>query len=221
MSDDPARDYLPLPFDEFGSRVVIRMMQSLDHLLGLGLEIDSSIPKVILPFGSQPVVPKVFIIPIIETIDVGLSIGQDVSFDVMLRFVSRIYDDVPTVSSMNMSCFEYFPMCYDYSKTLSCYSSHGAKPVDEDFETIDYGTKVWHQELQISTSLSIDERVDLIHLLRVYLDVFAWSYGDMPGLDPSIVQHHLPILPYAKSVKQKLRRLPSCWSLQVKEEIQK
>ena len=37
MSDDPARDYLPLPFDEFGSRVVIRMMQSLDHLLGLGL----------------------------------------------------------------------------------------------------------------------------------------------------------------------------------------
>ena len=91
------------------------------------VEIDSSIPKVILPFGSQPVVPKVFIIPIIETIDVGLSIGQDVSFDVMLRFVSRIYDDVPTVSSMNMSCFEYFPMCYDcvydYSLSLSQHPS--------------------------------------------------------------------------------------------------
>nr|CAN73642.1 hypothetical protein VITISV_007331 [Vitis vinifera] len=43
----------------------------------------------------------------------------------------------------------------------------------------------------------------------------------MPGLDPSIVQHHLPTLPHAKPVKQKLRRLHPRWSLQVKEEIQK
>ena len=76
-------------------------------------EIDPSIPKVILPFGAQPVVPKVFTVPIVETVDVGLFIGQDVSFDVMSRFVSRIYDDVPTVSSMDMSYFEYFPVCYD------------------------------------------------------------------------------------------------------------
>ena len=53
------------------------------------------------------------------------------------------------------------------------------------------------------------------------MDVFAWSYEDMPGLDPTIVQHHLPILPYARPVKQKLRRLHPRWSLQVKEEIQK
>ena len=43
----------------------------------------------------------------------------------------------------------------------------------------------------------------------------------MPSLDPSIVPHHLPILPYARPVKQKLRRLYPRWSLQVKEEIQK
>ncbi|RVW68371.1 hypothetical protein CK203_061693 [Vitis vinifera] len=41
------------------------------------------------------------------------------------------------------------------------------------------------------------------------------------GLDPTIVQHHLPILPHARPVKQKLRRLHPRWSLQVKEEIQK
>ena len=58
-------------------------------------------------------------------------------------------------------------------------------------------------------------------MLRSYLDVFAWSYEDMPGLDPTIVQHHLPILPHARRVKQKLRRLHPRWSLQVKEEIQK
>ena len=61
----------------------------------------------------------------------------------------------------------------------------------------------------------------MIDLLRSYLDVFAWSYEDMPGLDPSIVQHRLSILPRARPIKQKLRRLHPRWSLQEKEEIQK
>ena len=61
----------------------------------------------------------------------------------------------------------------------------------------------------------------MVGLLRSCLDVFAWLYEDMPGLDPTIVQYHLPILPHARPVKQKLRRLHPRWSLQVKEEIQK
>ncbi|RVW20840.1 Transposon Ty3-G Gag-Pol polyprotein [Vitis vinifera] len=90
-----------------------------------------------------------------------------------------------------------------------------------DVETVDFGTEDQPRELKIGSPLSTDERDRLIHLLRSYLDVFAWSYEDMPGLDPSIVQHHLPTLPHARPVKQKLRRLHPRWSLQVKEEIQK
>ena len=75
--------------------------------------------------------------------------------------------------------------------------------------------------MRIGTTLSADERDSLLRLLISYLDVFAWSYEDMPGLDPSIVQHHLPLVPHARPVKQKLRRLHPQWSLQVKEEIQK
>ena len=55
--------------------------------------------------------------------------------------------------------------------------------------------------------LSTDERDGLARLLKLYLDVFAWSYEDMSGIDPSIVHHCLPLLPHAKLVKQKLRRL--------------
>ena len=69
--------------------------------------------------------------------------------------------------------------------------------------------------------LSTDERDSLIQLLISYLDVFAWSYEDMSGLDPSIVQYHLPLLLHVKPIKQKLRLLYPCWSLQVKEKIQK
>src|SRR5450432_3937423 len=54
-----------------------------------------------------------------------------------------------------------------------------------------------------------------------YKDVFAWSYEDMPGLNTSIVQHHLPTNPMQPPVKQKLRRIKPQCSLQVKEEIMK
>ena len=86
---------------------------------------------------------------------------------------------------------------------------------------IDFGTPDQPRELRIGYSLSLDERSRLINLLRSYLDVFAWSYEDMSGLDPTIVKHHLPILPHARLIKQILRRLHPRWSLQVKEKIQK
>ena len=86
---------------------------------------------------------------------------------------------------------------------------------------IDFGTPNQPREIRIGSSLSLDKRSRLIDLLRSYLDVFSWSYEDMRGLDSSIVQHHMPILPHSRSVKQKFRRLHPRWSWQVKEEIQK
>ena len=94
-------------------------------------------------------------------------------------------------------------------------------PATGDVETVYFGIEDQPRELKIGLPLFTDERNKFIHLLRSYLDVLAWSYEDMLGLDSSIVQHHLPILPHVSSVKQKLRRLHPCWSLQVKEEIQK
>ncbi|RVW71446.1 hypothetical protein CK203_057567 [Vitis vinifera] len=61
------------------------------------------------------------------------------------------------------------------------------------------------RELRIGSDLSADKRDSLVQLLRSYLDVFAWFYEDMSGLDPSIIHHRLPLLPHARSVKQKLR----------------
>ncbi|RVW77165.1 Retrovirus-related Pol polyprotein from transposon 17.6 [Vitis vinifera] len=71
-------------------------------------------------------------------------------------------------------------------------------PATRDVENVDFGIEDQPRELKIGSPLSTNERDRLIHLLRSYLDVFAWSYEDMLGLDPSIVQHHLPILPHAK-----------------------
>ncbi|RVW77843.1 Retrovirus-related Pol polyprotein from transposon 17.6 [Vitis vinifera] len=143
-------------------------------------------------------------------------VDPPLSFDVLSGFVSRS-DDI-----------------FDIDDEIAHPSSdrdsfdHDSGPIDErvspavgDVETVDFGTEDQPRELKIGSPLSTDERDRLIHLLMSYLDVFAWSYEDMPGLDPSIVQHHLPTLPHARPVKQKLRRLHPRWSLQVKEEIQK
>ncbi|RVW67758.1 hypothetical protein CK203_065011 [Vitis vinifera] len=138
-------------------------------------------------------------------------VDPPLSFDVLSRFVFRS-DDVSIASFMDLNDEIAQP---DSDKD---YFGHNSDPIDErvspatgDVETIDFDTEDQPRELEIGSPLSTDERYRLIHLLRSYLDVFAWSYEDMHGLDPSIVQHHLPILPHARPLKQKLRRLHPQW----------
>ena len=70
-----------------------------------------------------------------------------------------------------------------------------------DAEIVDFAIIDQPKELMVGLDLSTNERDNLIQLPRSYLDVFAWSYEDMLGLDPSIVQHHLPLLPHVRQVK--------------------
>ena len=44
---------------------------------------------------------------------------------------------------------------------------------------------------------------------------------DMPDIDPEIAQHDIPTRPDYKTVKQKLRKLLTEWSLKVKGEVVK
>ena len=175
------------------------------------------------------------------------SMDPPLSFDTMFRFVTR-FDDISDCNN-DMSIFEYllvsqhFPLIVPPApiahicdvddvgdkddplggklESNSNIEDRKVTPVFGNIELIDFGVPDQPREIRIGSSLSHDERSGLIDLLRSYLDVFAWSYEDIPGLDPTIVQHHLPILPHARPVKQKLRRLHPRWSLQVKEEIQK
>ncbi|PKI33213.1 hypothetical protein CRG98_046396 [Punica granatum] len=64
------------------------------------------------------------------------------------------------------------------------------------------------------------QRAWMIDFLTEYQEIFAWSYADMPGLDPSIVKHFLPLdtekfLPK----RQHLRRQRADLLLHIKEEV--
>ena len=185
-----------------------------------------------------------------DTVSVkGASDSMDLplSFDTMSGFVTR-FDDFFDGNN-DMSIFEYLLVSQHFpliappvpiahvcdvddvgdiddplggkSESNSDTEDRKVTPVSGSTELIDFGVPDQPREIRIDSSLSPDERSGLINLLKSYLDVFAWSYEDIPGLDPTIVQHHLPILPHARPVKQKLRRLNPRWSLQVKEDIQK
>ena len=95
------------------------------------------------------------------------------------------------------------------------------KPLMDEITTVNVGTEKDPRLVQIGSTLSSEERERLVALLKDFKDVFAWSYEDMPGIDPEIVQHRIPLDPEARPVKQKLRRIRPDWALKIKEEVTK
>lgn len=74
---------------------------------------------------------------------------------------------------------------------------------------------------KISASLTPQEKQEYIEFLRRNITIFAWSYQDMPGLEPSLVEHRLILKEGVKPVKQKLRKLPPDIQQKVKDEVTK
>ena len=51
---------------------------------------------------------------------------------------------------------------------------------------VNLGSEEDKKEVKVGTTMSAVMRERLVKLLRDFKDVFAWSYQDMPGLDPEI-----------------------------------
>ncbi|PKI75824.1 hypothetical protein CRG98_003739 [Punica granatum] len=92
----------------------------------------------------------------------------------------------------------------------------------EPTEEINIGTTEEHRTLKIGTGLEPAQRARMIDFLTEYQEVFAWSYADMPGLDPSIIKHFLPLDTERFPPKcQHLRRQRAELLLRIKEEVVK
>jgi len=95
------------------------------------------------------------------------------------------------------------------------------KPHQEEMEIVNLGVGEEKKEVKVGMGMTTPIRDTLVALLRDYQDIFAWLYQDMPGLNPDIVQHRLPLNPSCSPVKQKLRRMKPEMSLKIKEEVKK
>lgn len=95
------------------------------------------------------------------------------------------------------------------------------QPHQESLETVNLGTEDCKKEIRIGANLHAKVKKRLIELLHEYVNVFAWSYQDIPGLDTNIVMHCLPLKQDCPPVKQKLRRTRPDMAIKIKEEVQK
>jgi len=66
------------------------------------------------------------------------------------------------------------------------------------------------QEIEIYTAL-----------FKEYEGIFAWSYEEMPGIDPWIVEHEIKTYPNVKPIRQKLRAANPRKAPTIKAEIEK
>ena len=80
------------------------------------------------------------------------------------------------------------------------------QPHEEPVETMNLGTETDKKEVKIGANLELSVKQRLIQMLYNYVEIFSWSYKDMPGLDTDIVVHHLPTKEECPPVKQKALR---------------
>ena len=74
----------------------------------------------------------------------------------------------------------------------------------EPVEVINLGTEANKKEVKIGANLEDNVKRRLAQMLNDYVEVFSWSYEDMPGLDTDIVVHRLPTKEDCPPVKQKV-----------------
>lgn len=77
-------------------------------------------------------------------------------------------------------------------------------------EHIHIGVTCTPEEVQLYTAL-----------FREFRDIFAWSYEEMPSIDPSVVVHEIPTYPGAKPVRQRLRPVHPRKAAAIKAEFEK
>ncbi|XP_055824288.1 uncharacterized protein LOC129892753 [Solanum dulcamara] len=95
------------------------------------------------------------------------------------------------------------------------------KPNQEKTEAVNLGNDECIKETRISVHLAKAQRMELINLLREYIDIFAWSYDDVSGFSKDIISHKLSISSDCSPVKQKTRKFKPTLSLRIKKEVTK
>uniref|UniRef100_A0A7N2N597 RNA-directed DNA polymerase n=1 Tax=Quercus lobata TaxID=97700 RepID=A0A7N2N597_QUELO len=97
----------------------------------------------------------------------------------------------------------------------------GGQATVDELKEINLGTVEEPRPTFISALLTPEEEEGYLKLLVEYKDVFAWTYKEMPGLNPSIALHHLAVKKGVRPVKQAQRRFRPELIPQIETEVNK
>jgi hypothetical protein len=76
----------------------------------------------------------------------------------------------------------------------------------DDLEEINIGTTEDPRPIFVGAHLSKEKEEEYRKFLSANRDVFAWTYEEMPGLDPEVAVHRLAVQDDVPPVKQTQRR---------------
>jgi ribonuclease HI len=69
------------------------------------------------------------------------------------------------------------------------------------------GTEEEPKYVKLSKSLSENQRVEYVKLLKEFSDVFAWKYEDLKTYDTNIIEHRIPLKYDTNPFRQNLRKI--------------
>ena len=145
----------------------------------------------------------------------------------MCRLIKKLVEYNDRAPSPNFECHvygdeeKYYDEIPEEVLWLLDHEENTIQPYKEPLEVINLGWEEDPKEVKIGAFLHPDVKSRLIKLLKEYVDIFAWSYQDIPGLDTNIVEHHFLLKPECPPIKQKLRRTHPDMEVNIKEEVLK
>jgi hypothetical protein len=86
--------------------------------------------------------------------------------------------------------------------------------------SLNIGALEYSNNVKVSTQFSNKEGMKFTKLLGRFQDVFAWSYEDLRGFDPSLIQHTIPIKEGMKPARKKQRPLNSAFGVTFQRELE-
>lgn len=69
----------------------------------------------------------------------------------------------------------------------------GVKTTINPLKEVNLGTDEDPRPTFLSAFLEVDKEIVYVNILKEYMNVFAWSYKQMPGLNPNVAVHQLAV----------------------------
>ena len=95
-----------------------------------------------------------------------------------------------------------------------------AEPI-EVLENIPLDESDLEKYTRVGAELEENTKKDLVQFLNENVDVFAWNYEDMPGIDPGVITHRLNVNSSFKPIRQKKRMFAPERDNAIKDEVHK
>lgn len=122
---------------------------------------------------------------------------------------------------MSQTIWDHWSGIESISKTVG---THGGRKIHKTIDEIDQ-VNIWTNDepkiLNLSKHSSLPENEKLLSLLHEFLDVFAWSYSNIKGFDPAVINHAIPLKREFNRVKKTKRPLNPTLGATIRAQLEK